>query len=86
MAPPRWATIEQEAVLMSMLAEYRTYMPSKNYTQFWPKINRKFFTQWPVHKAYYPDVDDEDELTDEQKEVYKTPLQARKRVNTHSDC
>lgn len=78
--------VEQEAVLMSMLAEYHTYMLSKNYVQFWPKINRKFFTQWPVHKAYYPDVDDEDELTDEQKEVYKTPLQARKRVNTHLDC
>ncbi|KAG1738111.1 uncharacterized protein EDB91DRAFT_1249425 [Suillus paluster] len=68
MAPPRWATAEQEAVLMSMLAEYRTYMPSKNCAQFWPKINRKFFTQWPVHKTYYPDVDNEDELTEEQKE------------------
>ncbi|KAG1808437.1 uncharacterized protein BJ212DRAFT_1303045 [Suillus subaureus] len=28
----------------------------------------KFFAQWPVHKAYYPDVDDEDELTEKQKE------------------
>ncbi|KAG1834967.1 hypothetical protein DFJ58DRAFT_847497 [Suillus subalutaceus] len=82
MAPPTWATAEQEAVLMSMLAEYRTYMPSKNYTQFWPKINQKFFAQWPVHKAYYPDVDDEDELTKEQKEVYKTPLKTRKKQIT----
>ncbi|KAG1884311.1 hypothetical protein F4604DRAFT_1676961 [Suillus subluteus] len=34
-------------------------------------------TQWlhRFHKAYYPDVDDEDELTEKQKEVYKTPLQ-----------
>ncbi|KAG1729492.1 uncharacterized protein EDB91DRAFT_1085715 [Suillus paluster] len=44
-------------------------------TKFWLKINWKFFMQWPVHKTYYPDVDNEDELTEEQKEVYKTPLQ-----------
>ncbi|KAG1750471.1 uncharacterized protein EDB91DRAFT_1244052 [Suillus paluster] len=78
MAPLTWAMDEQDVVLMSMLAEYRTYMPTKNYTEFWPKINKKFFAQWPVHKIYYPNVDDEDELTEEQKEVYKTPLKKRK--------
>ncbi|KAG1736451.1 uncharacterized protein EDB91DRAFT_1250077 [Suillus paluster] len=78
MAPPTWATDEQDVILMSMLAEYCTYMLTKNYTEFWPKINKNFFAQWPVHKIYYPDVDDEDELTEEQKEVYKTPLKKRK--------
>ncbi|KAG1841764.1 hypothetical protein F4604DRAFT_1690253 [Suillus subluteus] len=82
MAPLMWDMAEQEVVLMSMLAEYCTYMPSKNYMQSWPKINWKFFAQWPVHKAYYPDVDDEDELTEKQKEVYKTPLQTRKKQIT----
>jgi hypothetical protein len=82
MAPKKWTSDEQEAVLQSMLAEYRTHMPSKNYTQFWPKINKKFFAQWPVHKDFFPDVEDEDDLTVEQKKVYAKPLQQRKFVRT----
>ncbi|KAG1728756.1 uncharacterized protein EDB91DRAFT_1085996 [Suillus paluster] len=78
MAPPTWAMDEQDVILMSMLAEYCTYMPTKNYMEFWPKINKNFFAQCPVHKIYYPDVDDKDKLTEEQKEVYKTPLKKRK--------
>ncbi|KAG1766013.1 hypothetical protein EV702DRAFT_1050804 [Suillus placidus] len=77
MAPKKWTTDKQEAVLQSLLAEYRTHIPSKNYMQFWPKINKKFFTQWPIHKDFFPDVEDEDELTVEQKK-YAKPLQQRK--------
>ncbi|KAG1849805.1 hypothetical protein C8R48DRAFT_778399 [Suillus tomentosus] len=78
MAPKKWATLEQEAVLESLLAEYRICTTSKNYTQFWPKINRKFFAEWPVYKEFFPNVEDEDQLTEEQLEVIRKPLEQQK--------
>ncbi|KAG1747264.1 uncharacterized protein EDB91DRAFT_1079858 [Suillus paluster] len=49
---------------------------------FWPKINQKFFAEWLIHKQFFPDVENENDLTDEQKEVIKEPLKQRKFVHT----
>ncbi|KAG1801129.1 uncharacterized protein BJ212DRAFT_1305157 [Suillus subaureus] len=35
---------------------------------FWLKINQKFFAKWLIHKEFFPNVQNENDLTDEQKE------------------
>lgn len=66
-----------------MMPEYWKYMPSKNYSKFWPKINHKFFVQWPVHKHIFPEVANEEDLNDEQNEDVKKAMKHQKQVCTH---
>ncbi|KAG2341248.1 hypothetical protein BDR05DRAFT_949843 [Suillus weaverae] len=78
MAPHKWTTPEQEALLLSTMPEYQKYMPSKNYLEFWPKINHKFFAQWLVHKHVFPEVTNEEDLNNEQNEDVKKAMKQQK--------
>lgn len=72
MAPPPWATAEQQEFLKGRRAEYQQHQAQKTLAIFWPVVYRDFFLRWPIAENSTPadngpeDVDSEDVTGPEQ--------------------
>jgi hypothetical protein len=82
MAPKKWTTPEQEKFLQSFLSEYQTHSSKKDYSQFWPVVQQKFFTEWPPRKVLFPDKPEEEELTESERVLLSDGIKKRKEVGT----
>jgi len=83
MAPKKWTTPDQEKFLQNFLSEYQTHSSKKDYSQFWPMIQQKFFTEWPPRKMLFPNKAEEEGLSESESVLLSDAIKNRKEVGTY---
>lgn len=81
MAPPSWATPEERDFLKSFLPEYEACQVKRRYKNFWLRVNKDYFSKFPLLEKLFPGVKDH-ELTEEQKEQYAGAIIRQQKVST----
>ncbi|KAG1857818.1 hypothetical protein F4604DRAFT_1685113 [Suillus subluteus] len=67
MAPPKWATVEEEKFFQSHAAKYQVCQAKCNYSGFWEPVFEEWFSRFPERLRVFKDVPLDVELTVEQK-------------------
>ncbi|KAG2750183.1 hypothetical protein P692DRAFT_20683245, partial [Suillus brevipes Sb2] len=67
MAPPKWATVEEEKFFQSHAAKYQVCQAKRNYSGFWEPVFEEWFSRFPERLRVFKDVPLDVELTVEQK-------------------
>ncbi|KAG1826538.1 hypothetical protein EV424DRAFT_1345509 [Suillus variegatus] len=67
MAPPKWATAEEEEFFHSHYARYQVCQAKHSYTGFWEPVFEEWFASFPEWLCTYKDIPLDVELTVEQK-------------------
>ncbi|KAG1887286.1 hypothetical protein F4604DRAFT_1917093 [Suillus subluteus] len=78
MAPPKWATVEEETFLQAHSARYQICQAKRNYTRFWEPVFEEWFGKFPEQLRVYKDIPLDVELTDEQKTVVGKAVENRR--------
>ncbi|KAG1825331.1 hypothetical protein DFJ58DRAFT_738534 [Suillus subalutaceus] len=81
MAPPKWATVEEEKFFQSHAAKYQVCQAKRNYSGFWEPVFEEWFSRFPERLRVFKDVPLDVELTVEQKtEVGKAVEHRRQQI------
>ncbi|KAG2135860.1 hypothetical protein DEU56DRAFT_981042 [Suillus clintonianus] len=81
MAPPKWATIEEERFFQSHSAKYQACQAKRSYSGFWEPVFEEWFSLFPERLRVFKDVPLDVELTVEQKtEVGKAVEHRRQQI------
>lgn len=81
MAPPKWATAEEEKFFHSHYARYQVCQAKHSYTGFWEPVFEEWFASFPEWLCTYKDIPLDVELTVKQKIEVVNTVEARKCVS-----
>jgi hypothetical protein len=80
MAPPKWATVEEEKFFQSHAAKYQVCQAKRNYSGFWEPVFKEWFSRFPERLRVFKDVPLDVELTVEQKTEVGKAVEHRRQV------
>jgi hypothetical protein len=80
MAPPKWATVEEEKFFQSHAAKYQVCQAKRNYSGFWEPVFKEWFSRFPERLCVFKDVPLDVELTVEQKTEVGKAVEHRRQV------
>ncbi|KAG1740556.1 hypothetical protein EDD22DRAFT_959174 [Suillus occidentalis] len=81
MAPPKWATVEEEKFFQSHTAKYQVCQAKRNYSGFWEPVFEEWFSTFPERLRVFKHIPLDVELTVEQKtEVGKAVEHRRQQI------
>ena len=80
MAPPSWATPDQQAFLITRVSDYLTAQKEKSLTSFWARLYEGWFQKFPELPQVMPGKA-LDALSDDEKELLGDAIRVRQKVN-----
>ncbi|KAG1892031.1 hypothetical protein F4604DRAFT_1912762 [Suillus subluteus] len=78
MAPPKWATVEEEEFFQAHSAKYQVCQAKRNYTGFWEPVFEEWFATFPEWLRIYKEIPLDVDLTVEQKTVVGKAVENRR--------
>ncbi|KAG1845441.1 hypothetical protein F4604DRAFT_1688728 [Suillus subluteus] len=80
MAPPKWATVEEEEFFQAHSAKYQVCQAKRNYTGFWEPVFEEWFATFPERLRIYKEIPLDVDLTVEQKTVVGKAVENHRQV------